>query len=317
MTLREALEREASGTSTVALAAAVERLIGRYRAVAPARDPILARPADVLAYATYRMPATYAAVQHALTQAVAAGLGSISTVADLGGGTGATAWAAAQIWPSLDRVTVLEQVPEALDLGRRLVSGADLPPITWTRWRLGEPVPEADLVTVSYVLSELTAQQQADVVARAQTSARRAVLVIEPGTPDGHRRILAARSALLDLGWTPLAPCPHALACPLAERDWCHFSARVNRSALHRKVKGGELSHEDEKFSYILAVPSAVGGEPAARVVRHPQKRKGLVELQLCRPDGSAGREIVSKRQGPAYKAARDLEWGDAWPPAD
>ena len=63
MTLREALEREASGTALKQLTAAVERLSTRYRAVAAASDPILAKPVDVLAYAHYRMPATFGAVR--------------------------------------------------------------------------------------------------------------------------------------------------------------------------------------------------------------------------------------------------------------
>lgn len=315
--LREALDRAAAGAPSAALAAVVERLIGRYRAVAAADAPILASRTDVLAYALYRMPATYGALRLALRQAVAAGLGQATSLLDLGGGTGAAVWAAAEELPGLASATVLEQVPAALELGRSLVAGHPLPPIRWEGWRLGEAAPTADLVTVSYVLSELSAAQQAAVVARAADSARVGVLVIEPGTPDGYRRVLGARAELLERGWQVLAPCPHQLTCPLAGTDWCHFAARVNRSALHRRLKGGELGHEDEKFSYVVAVPpDAVAGGGAsgeARVIRHPLKRKGMVELQLCRPDGSAGRQVVSKRTGPAYKEARELSWGDGW----
>jgi ribosomal protein RSM22 (predicted rRNA methylase) len=57
---------------------------------------------------------------------------------------------------------------------------------------------------------------------------------------------------------------------------------------------------------------AAVGG----RILRHPQQRKGLVSLRLCRADGELADTVVSKRQGELYKAARDVEWGDAWPPA-
>ena len=72
------------------------------------------------------------------------------------------------------------------------------------------------------------------------------------------------------------------------------------------------MSYEDEKFSYLIAVaPRVEMPAPSARVLRHPVKRKGLVELTLCRPDGTAGREIVSKKQGLRYRAARDVQWGD------
>ena len=96
--------------------------------------------------------------------------------------------------------------------------------------------------------------------------------------------------------------------------DWCHFSARVSRSSLHRQVKGGSLAYEDEKFSYVAA--TRLPAEPApARVVRRPQIRKGQVLLDLCEADEELRRTTVTKRHGDLYKAARDAAWGDAWPP--
>ncbi|MFW6723759.1 small ribosomal subunit Rsm22 family protein [Streptomyces sp. MAR4 CNY-716] len=176
----------------------------------------------------------------------------------------------------------------------------------------------AGLVTVSYVLGELSEDVRREVVAEAARGARGAFVVVEPGTPDGYRRVLAARQQLVDAGFEVLAPCPHSAACPMeGTADWCHFAARVQRSALHRRVKGGELGHEDEKFSYVAAVrPGGTAGAPAAaRVVRHPQLRKGLVLLELCTAGEGLARTTVSKRQGPRYRAARDARWGDAWPP--
>jgi len=43
-------------------------------------------------------------------------------------------------------------------------------------------------------------------------------------------------------------------------------------------------------------------------------KRKGCVEFEVCRPDGTAGREVISKKQGQRYRDARDAEWGDVLP---
>lgn len=312
--LREALDDAAPGVPRAALAASVERLIERYRRGGAASQPILSSHVEVLAYVLYRMPATLAACRNVLRQS-AFRLPPIGSVTDLGGGTGAAAWAAIAEWPDA-RVIVLDQVQDALALGRELREG-EAGAVDFASWRAGATVPPADLVTVSYVLSELTSDGQRALVTAAAAAARRAVMIVEPGTPEGYRRILTARGLLLDRGWRILAPCPHQLDCPLRDGDWCHFSARVERSSLHRRLKGGELGHEDEKFSYVVAVPGdvAVADDPGARILRHPVKRKGLVELQLCRPDGTASRETVTKRQEAAYKQARDVRWGDTWPP--
>lgn len=307
--LRHALDDAASGASRGALAGSVQRLIERYRTGGAAASPILSGGVDALAYALYRMPATLAACGNMLRHA-AFHLPEISSVVDVGGGTGAAAWAAIAQWPDA-HVTVLDQQQDALALGRKLRTG-EAGAVDFASWRAGETVPAADLVTVSYVLSELTSDAQRSLVTAAAGAARCAVAIIEPGTPTGYQRILAACELIMTAGWRVVAPCPHQLPCPLRGRDWCHFSARVERSSLHRQLKGGELGHEDEKFSYVVAVPD---GPPTgdARILRHPLKRKGLVELQLCRPDGTASRDVVTKRQGAAYKEARDVRWGDTW----
>jgi ribosomal protein RSM22 (predicted rRNA methylase) len=323
-----ALDRACAELSQRELGAAVDKLIARYRDPRPATSPILGSPAAVAAYAAYRMPATWVAVRHALSAFAERAPGfRPETLLDVGGGTGAALWAAAGLFPSLTGATVLDQVDEALQFGRALAAGSGLAAVREAQWRHAafapeEPLGDADLVTVSYVLSELAVPDQASLIARAAAGAR-AVAVLEPGTPDGYRRVLAARDALVAAGMTILAPCPHQAACPLAEiKDWCHFSARIGRSTLHRRLKGGELDHEDEKFAYVVAlrteeaaaqtpVPSPAPG----RVLRHPIKRKGLVTLQICTPDDGVVPTLVSKRRGVVYRAARDTEWGDPWPP--
>ncbi|MDG4862541.1 small ribosomal subunit Rsm22 family protein, partial [Streptomyces sp. T-3] len=143
------------------------------------------------------------------------------------------------------------------------------------------------------------------------------VVVIEPGTPDGYARVLAARDALLAAGFSIAAPCPHDGACPIEPgSDWCHFSARVSRSSLHRQVKGGSLPYEDEKFSYVAAARFPVS-PVSARVTRRPQIRKGQVLLDLCTRDSGLTRTTVTKRHGALYKAARDVDWGDEWVQGD
>ena len=170
---------------------------------------------------------------------------------------------------------MLDQVEEALALGRVLVADAPSPALASATFRRASagawPDLEADLVTVSYVLSELDQRQQDALVADAMRRGR-AVVVAEPGTPDGYGRVMRVRAALLSAGWTLLGPCPHEADCPGAGRL---VSLRGPPGTLrqHRRLKGAELSYEDEKFSWV-------GPRPPASCNPSKQRR--------CQPTSSA-----------------------------
>ncbi|MFG2358579.1 small ribosomal subunit Rsm22 family protein [Streptomyces sp. NPDC048521] len=318
--LRTALAELLDGLPPTEVAAAVDRLIANYRGATPTDAPILRNRADVAAYAAYRMPATFEAVRSALAAFADAVPGwAPGSHVDVGGGTGAATWAVTATWPGERGVTVLDWAEPALDLGRQIAAAN--PALTRTRWqraRIGSglTLDTTDLVTVSYVLNELAEPDRTALVDAAATAAR-TVVIVEAGTPAGYARVIEARDRLVRAGFRVAAPCPHSAACPIVPgQDWCHFSARVGRSSLHRQVKGGSLAYEDEKFSYVAATRLPV--EPApARVVRRPQIRKGQVLLDLCEADERLRRTTVTKRHGDLYKAARDADWGDAWPPHD
>ncbi|MFG2328215.1 small ribosomal subunit Rsm22 family protein [Streptomyces sp. NPDC048604] len=318
--LRSSLAALLDGLPPSQAAQAVERLIASYRGTTPTDAPVLRDRSDVAAYAAYRMPATFEAVRSALDALRAAAPDwRPGAHTDIGGGTGAASWAVAEAWEDEPqggpRTTVLDWAEPALALGRELAAGVF--EAEWRRARIGSAMrlDETDLVTISYVLKELTEADRTAVVTEAARAAQ-AVVIVEPGTPDGYERIIAARELLIGAGLSVAAPCPHNGACPIERgRDWCHFAARVSRSSLHRQVKGGSLAYEDEKFSYVAATRFPVA--PAlSRVTRRPQIRKGQVLLDLCGPeDEGLSRTTVTKRHGALYKAARDAEWGDAWPP--
>ncbi|MET9453191.1 small ribosomal subunit Rsm22 family protein [Streptomyces cinerochromogenes] len=319
-TLRTALADLLHGLPPTEVTAAVDRLIATYRGDTPTHAPILRDRADVAAYAAYRMPATFEAVRSAL----AAFADTIpdwtpGSHIDVGGGTGAATWAVTATWPGERSVTVLDWAEPALALGRQIAAANPaLKDAHWQRARIGADLTldATDLVTVSYVLNELAEPDRAALV-DAAAGAAQTVVIVEAGTPAGYQRIIEARDRLVRAGLRVAAPCPHSAACPIAPgTDWCHFSARVGRSSLHRQVKGGSLAYEDEKFSYVAA--TRLPAEPApARVVRRPQIRKGQVLLDLCETEERLRRTTVTKRHGDLYKAARDADWGDAWPPYD
>ncbi|MDJ1133475.1 small ribosomal subunit Rsm22 family protein [Streptomyces iconiensis] len=345
--LRGALAALAEELPARQATAAVERLIANYRGTTPTTTPVLRDRADVVAYAAYRMPATFAAATAALDALAERTPGwTPASHLDVGGGTGAAVWAAEAVWPTPRTTHVLDWAEPALALGRELAARAEAETLRKAHWQRGSlraagrtadaaqgaaeghgaqggqaaaaarALPGADLVTLSYVLGELTPEDRRTTVEAAVSAARQAVVLVEPGTPDGYLRIIEARDALIAAGLRVLAPCPHSAACPIVPgEDWCHFATRVSRSSLHRRVKGGELAYEDEKFSYVAAVRGDPGEPAHSRVIRKPLLRKGQVILDLCEESGSLARRTITKRDAPRYRAARNTPWGAPWPP--
>ncbi len=210
------------------------------------------------------------------------------------------AWAAVEAWPSLQELTLVEIEPEMIAAGREL-----LPDAGWIQADVSAAHGPADLVVASYLLGELAEPP----AARLWEQAADTIAFVEPGTPAGYRRVLAARATVVEAGGFTVAPCPHDLACPLPPDDWCHFGVRLPRSKLHRRAKGVELGYEDEKFSYAVLAREPVS-KAAARIIRQPQVRSGHVNLVTCEPDGIHAR-TVSRKQGAAYKEAKSAAWGD------
>jgi ribosomal protein RSM22 (predicted rRNA methylase) len=300
-----------------ALDRAAAELSQRYRAGRIDGGRPVSSLAHRAAYAAFRLPATFAAAHKVLAETARLMPQShFASLLDLGAGPGTVSWAAVDVFESLDTVILGERDPEWLTLGQKLAHSSPSPALAQAHWQRVDlrdpaPLPTSDLVVAGYSLGELTDNDAAAVLDRAWQAAVTALVVIEPGTPAGWSRIRALRQQLIDGGAHVVAPCPHGDTCPLAADDWCHFSARVERTALHRRLKAASLGHEDEKFSYIVAAKEPVS--PAgARVVRHPQKRSGHTNVSLCTKEGLETRTL-SRRDKPRWKRAAKLSWGDAW----
>jgi ribosomal protein RSM22 (predicted rRNA methylase) len=311
LALRRSIDRNVHPSEGLAAGAAA--LSGAYRAEGASA---LGDARSAEAYAAIRMPATFAAAARALAAAAERLPGfSPASLLDLGAGPGATSWAATVVWPTVGTVVAVEGRRSALDLGRRLAEDRD-----WT-WRLGDVAASrldaADVVAAGYLLGELDEDARARLVDRAWAATRGILVLVEPGSRAGFGRILEARDRLIAGGARIVAPCPVEAACPIAisTTTWCHFLARLDRSPLHRSTKRAARSWEDEPFSYVVAARPSVVADPRPRVVLgRPRHRPGVVELRVCL-DGRIETVVRSRRDGPAYRAARDHQWGDAVDP--
>jgi ribosomal protein RSM22 (predicted rRNA methylase) len=239
-------------------------------------------------------------------------------ILDAGAGPGTATWAAAQLWDSVESAVLIEASPVVRGVGERLSRELPLDHATWRTGRLDAGLADVaprDLVLLAYVLGELPSAAREPVIALLWQLTADVLVIVEPGTTEGWKRILQARDVLISAGAHLLAPCPHAHACPLAAPDWCHFSARVTRSRLHREAKGGTVPWEDEKFIYIAVSRHGAATQRSARVLAPPNATKASITLKLCRPDGTAVRLRIERGEGEAFKGARRLTWGDVLPP--
>jgi len=300
--VREAIERiaeRAGKAGSASLKRAAEEMSDAYRAgKVPPRSTTTESTA---AYLVTRMPATYAAARAVLreTHRLLGGR-EISSVLDLGAGSGAASLAALEEYPAA-AVTLIDRDWALLEAARQWLPQARAMAEDVARMPTLAP---HDLVMLAYSAGEIAKLP----LAKLWKAARVALVIIEPGTPRGFAVVRAARSELLAAGAHMIAPCPGEGACPVVDPDWCHFAARVERSSLHRRIKGADLGYEDEKYSYVALAREPV--TPAlARIVGRPRHRPGLIELDTCTPGGLTTVR-ASKRDRDRFRTARHAEWG-------
>jgi ribosomal protein RSM22 (predicted rRNA methylase) len=317
--LRAALDQALEGVPRKGLADRARATSDAYRAGKPSSG-VIREADDALAYALTRLPATYAACAAVFDETVRMAPGfRPRSLLDAGAGTGAASWAALETWPGVEAATWLDASPPFLALAGRLA--ADGPaPLRAADARLadltgGGPWPKAELAAASYALAEIAPDRQAGVVQSLWDACEGVLALIEPGTPAGYQRILAARAVLIAAGANILAPCPHHAACPLTGSDWCHFSVRLPRSRDHRIAKGAEVPFEDERYAYLLAARPTVGAiDRKPRILAPPRAGKPGIEFKLCGPDGTVEQRFVARREKALHATARRLDWGDVFP---
>ncbi|MFL5659035.1 MAG: small ribosomal subunit Rsm22 family protein [Ktedonobacteraceae bacterium] len=315
--LRFALANELATIPQKSLAGAAAHLSVRYRSNHSPGEGSLARsPIDVAAYAAYRLPATFAAIYATLDEVRKRRPGwQPRTLLDAGAGPGTATWAASELWPELEQITLLEREETMIAFGKQMSRHASSAAVRQAHWQRvdlfgkWESVP-CDLVITSYVLGELPPLRREEFLNKLWAQTADTLVIIEPGTPAGFSHIRSARQHLIYAGANIMAPCPHNLACPMGDNDWCHFSQRISRTQVHRQIKRADLSYEDEKFSYVV-LSRTIGLPISGRVIRHPQIRSGHIYLELCTP-GGLKTSIVTRKDREAFRQVRDLHWGDA-----
>lgn len=320
-----------TGTLAPARRAAVgQALLRLQRGLTGARAligaPYLGDPALLEAYLLYYWPVSYAQAARALALS---GVGTRRRVLDLGSGPGPVAAAFAD--SGAREIVLVDASPEALALARRILENppeglapagpprvetlaADLEALSPARL----PPGPFDAVALGHSLNELWKGRPERVALRAALleslrpllAPGGLVLVVEPALLATSRDALALRDALLERGWSVIAPCPAPIPCPAlaaGPAHTCHDAAPwevpPTVAALAREAG---LDRDELKAAWFALSPS---GAPSAspegfrRVVSEPMLNKaGRVRYLLC---DARGRVALSAKSGdPAAKAA-------------
>lgn len=301
------------------LEAATDRIHQKYTG-GPRRQ--LEGLAEHVAYALCRMPATLAATNQAFAHLKrVAPLFEPQRVLDIGSGPGTAALGATLAFPSVREIVGYERNTDFISLSETLFStvsdiSASFTPLRRDVEQDGQVDGSYDLMTAAYVFGELSEEAWKRWLKEASTKAK-VVLLVEPGTPDGWARLMKCRDEILSLGGELLAPCPHKMTCPFTgTAAWCHEAVRLPRTAIHRRLKGGELGYEDEKFSYLAATfdPTLVRTIPPARIVHAPKHRHGHSIVTLCTFRGQLETSTISRKYKDLYRLVREARWGDLLP---
>lgn len=314
--LIRSIEKHLDGVKNSHLQKSVESLTKKYRAAQSDESPqFLKASVDYLGYLATRFPATYATNYRVFEelQNLCPDL-EVKSFLDLGAGPGTALWAATSFFEPLEKASLVEKDVEFIKLGKGLAADSEHSILQKAQWlkqdlKANFSLPSHDLVMASYSFNELSTKQREVLLPQVWESTGKILIIVEPGTKVGASNILSLREQLIALGAHIQAPCPHHNPCPLGKDDWCHFYVRLQRTAMHRRLKNATLAFEDEKFSYLIASKSAISPYQS-RILRHPVTQKGHIQFVACTAQGIS-EQTVSKKDKQRFKLARKAQWGD------
>ena len=279
------------------------QLTQKYKTSQAVNRSVFESKNDSKVYAISRMPATFAVICTLLGDLISQGkIKEISSVVDIGSGTGAGYFACKQVFDDVD-VALFERDKNMIDVFDNFETGESVKRFDVLKDDINI---KADLVMSNYVFSELNEEGRKIALQKMIDSSNKYVLIVDTGTPRTYENFMKLKKMAIDLGYRVVAPC-ESDKCGL-KNDYCQFYARVERSNLLKISKSAELSYEDEKYFYLLiSKDSEIEKVSERRVIRRPQIKTNFVDLKLCTELGVID-EKITKSDKEIYRKARKIK---------
>ena len=228
------------------------------------------------------------------------------TILDYGCGTGVAVREFMAKYPGFTSVALHDKSPRALKFATETLR-RDFPDIT-----VSPRLPDTcDVLLVSHVLTELDEAGMAELLAAAEKA--QTVIIVEPGTHEASRRVIALREKLREV-MQPVAPCVHSGNCGLLnstnERHWCHFFVPPPNIVFTDGgwVKFGKIMGIDLRslpLSFLVLDRRSPAPLPAGsvRVLGKPRIYKAHVLLFGCDAAGVEEKRLTKRTDAAFVKA--------------
>jgi SAM-dependent methyltransferase len=225
------------------------------------------------------------------------------TVLDWGCGTGIASRKFLEHFPGVARRLYLcDRSPLAMKFAARQVRDMEV-------WHESVPPRSVDVLLISHVLTEQVEPFTLPCEAKA-------VVIVEPGTYEVSRRLIALRERLRG-EFNVVAPCTHQSACGMLaaenERHWCHHFAPSPPQvfmdgdwARFAKLAGIDLRSLPVSYLALDRRQVTVGG---MRMIGRPRVYKAHALVLGCDASGVRERRVEKRTQPEHY---RNLKKGTA-----
>jgi ribosomal protein RSM22 (predicted rRNA methylase) len=180
-------------------------------------------------------------------------------------------------------------------------------------WQESVPPRAVDVLLISHALTEQTEPFALPCDAKC-------VVIVEPGTYEVSRRLIALRERLRG-EFNVVAPCTHQAVCGMLatgnERHWCHHFAppppEVFQSAdwaRFAKLMGIDLRSVPVSYLVLDRRPVTTGG---MRMIGRPRVYKAHALVLGCDADGVRERRVEKRTEPELYRKLKKGEADSLW----